>query len=55
MNTFSARENVVLERNWSIIGVHNMAWLFVQMTNPFGKLPCIWDRSREKDEMNIVR
>lgn len=55
MNTLSARKDVMLERYGPVIRVNDVTGLLVQVANPFGKLPRIWNSGREEDKVNIIR
>ena len=50
----SGREEVVLKRSWSEIGVDNVTGLVVGFGDPFGKLHGVWNGSRQEDIPDLV-
>jgi len=55
MDTLSARKDVMLERHGPVIRVNDVTGLLMQVANPFGKLPRVWNSGREEDKVNIIR
>lgn len=55
MDTVSTRrEEVVLERCWSVVGVDDVAGLLVGRANPLGELHGVGDRGGEEDVVDLV-
>ena len=54
VNSFTSRKDVVLQRDGTVVGVDHVTWLLVQVADPFGELPRVWDRRRKEDKVNII-
>ena len=52
--TTTGREEVVLKRSWSEIGVYDVTGLVVDLGNPFGELESVGNGGRKEDVSDLV-
>lgn len=51
----ASREKIVLQWSWTVVGVHDVAWLAMNVANPLGELTSVWNCGGKENVVDVVR